>query len=316
MFSFLLKRIIYLIPVMVGVSVIVFSLVRLIPGDVVDIMLSADVGGTYDGGEEMRAYFGLDQPAHVQYQKWISKVLRGDLGVSFTTGRPVAAEIIRRIPITLQMISLSIFVAVGVGIPIGIISALRRNSFLDNILRFGSIGGLSIPSFWLATMVLLTMSTFLPQFRILGYVSPLEDPVANLQRMLLPCLILGFASGAGVMRMTRTAMLEVLNEEYVRTARSKGLSERIVIYRHALPNAMIPITTLLGIQIGVLIGGSIILEEVFAIPGMGRLVLNAIRVRDYPIIQGVTLMIAIMFAMINLMTDLFYGYLNPRVKAV
>jgi peptide/nickel transport system permease protein len=311
---YLVRRLFWLAVTLLGVACLIFFVIRLVPADVVDILLSTEVGGSYVNQDQMRAFFGLDVPAAVQFQRWMSDLLTGDLGDSFRTGQPVTATILQRLPVTAEVVFLGLGLAVVFGVPLGIVAAITRGRWLDTLLRPVSMIGLSVPSFWLGTVLLLSLSLYLPRINFLGYVPFWKAPLVNLKVMLLPCLALGLISGVGIMRTTRSAMLEVLEQDYIRTARAKGLTHVLVIGRHAVRNALLPVITYLGIEIGVLLGGTIVIEEIFALPGLGRLVVDAIKERDYPVVQGVTLMIALAFSLINLGTDLLYGLINPRVR--
>lgn len=314
MTRYLIRRLFWLLFTLLGVACLIFFVIRLVPSDVVDILLSTEVGGSYVNQEKMRAFFGLDVPASVQFQRWLSSTLTGDLGTSFRTGQPVTKTILGRLPVTAEVVGLGLGLAVVFGVPLGVLAAITRGRWLDTLLRPLSLIGLSVPSFWLGTVLLLSLSLYLPQVNFLGYVPLWKAPLTNLKVMLLPCLALGLISGVGIMRTTRSAMLEVLQQDYIRTAHAKGLTRWLVIGRHAVRNALLPVITYLGIEIGILLGGTIVIEEIFALPGLGRLVVDAIKERDYPIVQGVTLAIALAFSLINLGTDLLYGLINPRVR--
>ena len=284
------------------------------PGDVVSILLQAEVGGSQRDIQKIRAYFGIDRPFHEQLLDYLANVARGNLGESFRTSRPVAIEIADRLPVTVQLTLMALLFGVIFGIPIGIAAAVWRGSFYDVALRPVSILGLSIPSFWLGTLLLLGSSRFVPAVRLLGYVPFLESPVRNLIAIGVPALALGVGMAASITRMMRSSMLEVLNQDFVRTARAKGLAERTVIWAHVFRNAFIPVLTVIGLEMGTLLGGSIVLEEVFALPGLGRLVVIAIKQRDYPLVQGVTVVVAILFSLVTLVTDLAYARLDPRIR--
>ncbi len=314
MARYLVRRLFWLGITLLGVACLIFVVIRLVPSDVVDILLSTEVGGSYVNQEKMRAFFGLDVSVLVQFQRWMGSLLTGDLGTSFRTGQPVADTILQRLPLTAEVVVLGLGLAVVFGVPLGVVAAITRGRWLDTLLRPISMIGLSVPSFWLGTVLLLSLSLYLPRINFLGYVPLWKAPLANLKVMLLPCLALGLISGVGIMRTTRSAMLEVLEQDYIRTARAKGLTRVLVIGRHAVRNALLPVITYLGIEIGVLLGGTIVIEEIFALPGLGRLVIDAIKERDYPVVQGVTLTIALAFSLINLGTDLLYGLINPRVR--
>jgi len=299
---------------LVGLSVLVFLMLRLVPGTVVEQMIGADAVVNAAMVTELKRFFGLDQPWYVQYSRWVGALAHGDLGTSWRTGKPVAALILERLPVTIELTLLSVFFALLLGIPVGILSAARRDQAVDNVARVGSLIGLSVPVFWQGTMLILFFSIYLRWMPPLMWVDFWTDPRRNLTIMLLPALCLGTASAANIARTTRAGMLDVLRSEYIRTAAAKGLSRRLVILKHALKNALIPIVTVAGLQVGILLGGTVVVEEVFTLPGVGRLVLWSIYQRDYPLTQSTILFIAVMFMAINLAVDLLYGVLDPRIR--
>ena len=302
-----------MIPTLVGVSILVFLLVRLIPGTIVEQMLGAEAEVTEELLARLRSFFGLDQPIHVQYGTWLAQALQGDLGVSWQVGMPVQQMILARLQVTVELTLGAMLVALVVGIPFGIISAIKENTALDHVIRIASLFSLSMPIFWQAAMMILILSVWL-RWAPVGYVELAADPGANVRQMILPWIVLGTAVAATIMRMTRSCLLEVMRQDYIRTARAKGLRERVVIWSHALKNAMIPVITVAGLQVGYLLGGAVVTEEVFTLPGIGRLVLWAIYQRDYPLVQGTVLFIAVAFALTNLVVDAIYGYLDPRIR--
>jgi peptide/nickel transport system permease protein len=314
MSKYFANRILAMIFTLLGVTIIVFLLVRLIPGNIVSQMMGTEALTSYETVESLRRYFGLDQPVYVQYWQWITRVLRGDLGVSWRTSVPVWEYLLTRLPVTLELTGIAIIVASIIGIPAGVISALKQNQPLDGAARILSLLGLSIPVFWQGTMLILILSLAFRWAPPLDWVSPAKDLSANLNMMLLPGVCLGTASAAVIMRMTRSCMLDVMRQEYIRTARAKGLAERVVLTTHALKNAMIPVVTVAGLQIGYLLGGTVVVEEVFSLPGIGRLVLASIYQRDYPTVQGATLLIAVMVMGVNLAVDAIYAFLDPRIR--
>ncbi|WP_337868219.1 ABC transporter permease [Meiothermus sp.] len=314
MLSFLAKRSLDLLFVLFGVSVVVFLMIRLIPGDAVQIMLGANTEITPEGLAALREKLGLNKPIVVQYWDWLSAALRGDLGQSIWTGKPTSEEILQRLPITLELTILSLIIAIGLAIPVGVLTAYWRNSSAEYIIRFFSITGVTLPSFWLGTLLIFLVFKLAPGWQSLGYVPFNQDPWGHLSRLILPVVTLSLPMLAGLSRVLRSSLLDVLNQDYIRTARSKGLSERVVLYKHALRNAMIPLVTVIGIQVGYLFGGAIVVEQVFAIPGMGRLILGAINERNYPLIQGAILLVTMAFVLINLLVDLIYAKLDPRVE--
>jgi peptide/nickel transport system permease protein len=299
---------------LVGLSVLVFLMLRLVPGTVVEQMIGADAMVSPAMVEELKRFFGLDQPWYLQYSRWVGALAHGDLGTSWRTGKPVAALILERLPVTIELTVLSVAFALLLGIPAGILSAARRDQAVDNVARVGALLGLSVPVFWQGTMLILFFSIYLRWMPPLMWVDFWTDPRRNLTIMLLPALCLGTASAANIARTTRAGMLDVLRSEYIRTASAKGLGRRVVILKHALKNALIPIVTVAGLQVGILLGGTVVVEEVFTLPGVGRLVLWSIYQRDYPLTQSTILFIAVMFMAINLAVDLLYGVLDPRIR--
>jgi peptide/nickel transport system permease protein len=312
--GYILKRLVLAIPVLIGITVVVFLLVRLIPGDVIDLMLGTEGSLRPEVREQLRQTLGLDRPLYVQYFTWVGDIVRGDLGVSLRTGQPIVENLAGKLPITLELAFLSILLSLVLAIPLGIISALRRNSLLDFIVRMVGTIGLSLPNFWLATMLILIASMYFRWGAPLVYVSPFEDLGENLQQMLLPSLALAAGLMAVVMRMTRSSMLEVLSQDYIRTARAKGLREQLIIYRHALRNALMPVLTVVGVQTGHLLGGAVIVEQIFGLPGLGWFLLNGIYQRDYPVVQAGVLIIAAIFVLTNLIVDLMYAFIDPRIQ--
>jgi peptide/nickel transport system permease protein len=316
MIRYLAQRAIAFIPTLLGVSILIFGAIRLVPGDAIVAMLGTEAGMlTETQRQSLETYFGLDKPVVEQYFRWLGGVVRGDLGLSVRHGQPVLQVILTRFPVTLQLAVMAVSIALAIGIPIGIVSAVKHNSLVDLLGRVLALVGLAMPGFLLGTLIIYVLSVY---FRILpnsgNYVSLSENPTRNLSQMIFPAFTLGFSFAASVMRTTRSAMLEVLGQDYVRTARSKGLVERLVIRRHALRNALIPVVTIVGVEIGYLLGGTVIIEEIFALPGIGRLVYNAISQRDYALVQGIALFVAFNFIFINLLADLVYTALDPRIS--
>jgi peptide/nickel transport system permease protein len=299
---------------LVGLSVLVFLMLRLVPGTVVEQMIGADAIVSPAMVAELKRFFGLDQPWWVQYGRWVGGLMQGDLGTSWRTGKPVVALILERLPVTIELTGLAVAFALLLGIPAGIVSATRRDRAIDNVTRVGTLLGLSVPVFWQGTMLILFFSIYLRWMPPVVWVDFFADPRRNLTIMLLPALCLGTASAANIARTTRSCMLDVLRSEYIRTAAAKGLATRLVVLKHALKNALIPIVTVAGLQVGILLGGTVVVEEVFTLPGVGRLVLWSIYQRDYPLTQSTILFIAVMFMTINLAVDVLYGYLDPRIR--
>ena len=299
---------------LIGLSVLVFLMLRLVPGTVVEQMIGADAVASPAMVAELKRFFGLDQPWWRQYGSWVAALGHGDLGTSWRTGKPVVALILERLPVTIELTALAVGFALALGIPAGIVSATRRDRAVDNVTRVGTLLGLSVPVFWQGTMLILFFSIYLRWMPPVMWVDFFADPVRNLTIMALPALCLGTASAANIARTTRACMLDVLRLEYIRTAAAKGLAERLVVLKHGLKNALIPIVTVAGLQIGILLGGTVVVEEVFTLPGIGRLVLWSIYQRDYPLTQSTILFIAVMFMTINLAVDVLYGYLDPRIR--
>lgn len=312
MAEFVGRRLLYLVPTLIGVSIIIFFLMRVVPGDVAAIMLG-DYANPKDV-RELNARLGLDKPIYVQYGEWISGVLQGNPGASLYTGKPVAGELLRAIPVSAELAVLGVIFSLVFGLPLGIISAIKHDSFADQVSRVVSVLGISIPNFWLAILMLTFLAIWFNWNPPVYYRSLLQAPLANLQQMIIPTVTLGAFQMALVARMTRSSMLEVLHQDYIRTARAKGLTEQLVIGRHALKNAMIPVITVVGLNFGVLLGGIVVIEQVTGVPGVGRLTLKAIDQRDFAQIQLNVLFFAVVFAMSNLAVDLAYGFLDPRIR--
>jgi peptide/nickel transport system permease protein len=298
----------------VGLTVLIFLMLRLIPGTVVEQMIGADAVVSPAMVAELKRFFGLDQPWWVQYGRWLGQLAHGDLGTSWRTGKPVFQLILERLPVTLELTGLAVGFALVLGIAAGIVSAVRRDQTIDTVTRIATLLGLSVPVFWQGTMLILLFSLYLRWMPPVVWVTFLADPRRNLTIMLLPALCLGTASAANIARTTRACMLDVLRSEYVRTAAAKGLAGRAVVLKHALKNALIPVVTVAGLQVGILLGGTVVIEEVFTLPGVGRLVLWSIYQRDYPLTQSTILFIAMMFMAVNLAVDLLYAYLDPRIR--
>jgi peptide/nickel transport system permease protein len=305
-------RLLVAIPSLLIATMIVFTLPRLIPGDVVQLML--DEKAYAKDIDELREKLGLNRPIYVQYFEWVGRVLQGDLGESLWTKRPVAEEIGRRLPITLELALFASLVAVAISIPIGVISATRQDTLRDYLARSAAILGLSMPGFWLATLVIVLPAIWWGWRPVSGFVEFARDPVGHVTQLLLPAVILGIASAAALMRLTRGMLLEVLRQDYVRTAWAKGLRERVIVLKHSLRNAVIPVVTVLGIQIAQIIGGTVIIEQIFGIPGMSRFLFDAINQRDYPVIQGVNLIVVSFVVLMNLTVDALYAVLDPRIR--
>ena len=312
--AFIIRRILALIPTLIFTSVIVFASIRMIPGDVIDLMLAQNDISTGNDRAIIEASLGLDKPIYIQYFVWVGNILQGDLGRSLWQNTPVTEQLAATLPITFELGFLALIVALSVAIPIGIYSAMAQDTAGDYVARSFSLLMLAVPSFWLGTLVMVFPSVWWRWAPPLQYTPFLEDPLGNLGHMMVPSILLGLSLSAVTMRMTRTMMLEVLRQDYIRTARAKGLSENIVVMRHALRNCLIPVVTLIGLQAPLLVGGAVILEQIFVVPGMGLLLLEAVFQRDYPVVTGVFLVVGAAILAINLFVDLTYGFLDPKVR--
>ena len=317
--TYILRRVLLMIPLLVGVSIVVFAMVRILPGDVATLMVAGgqDSGASSRNEETIQAIrrsLNLDQPLHVQYAIWLGQVARGDLGQSYWTKRPIVDEIGRALPVTVELAVLSVLISVLVGLPLGIVSAVRQDTALDYTARLFSIGALSLPDFWIGTMLVLFPLLWFGWIPTIRYTPLLVDPWANIQQMVFPALALGVHNSGPIMRITRSSMLEVLRQDYVRTAWAKGLREAQVVWGHALKNASIPVLSLIGVRLGRLLGGTVVLEQIFVLPGLGLLVLGAITERDYPLLQGVVILFAAIFLVVNLIVDMIYAWLDPRIR--
>jgi len=307
-----LRRLLATVPVLLLVTAGVFALLHLTPGDPVDAMMaeSADASAK----ESLRRELGLDRPIAVQYAAWMGRLLRGDLGRSIRNGEPVLENVSRRIRPSLQLALLAMAIALTIAFPVAIASAVRHNTGVDRLGTTFALFGICMPNFLLALLLIFVFGVTLRWLPISGYLDPLEEGWSGLRSLILPAVTLGLALAAVITRTLRSSLLEALAEDYVRTARAKGLSEWVVIRGHVLKNALIPVVTVLGLQLGTLIGGAVITEYVFALPGIGRLVVDAVFARDYPLVQGVILLIAVSFIVSNLLVDLLYGWLDPRIR--
>jgi peptide/nickel transport system permease protein len=307
-----LRRLLATIPVLVLVTAGVFALIHLTPGDPIDVMMAESVDATVKAN--LRRELGLDQPIYAQYAAWTWRLLHGDLGRSIRNGEPVIENVSRRIRPSLQLAALAMAISLVVATPLGILSAARRNTSVDRVGTTFALFGICMPNFLLALLLIFFFGVKLRWLPISGYVDPLEEMLPGVRSLVLPALTLGLALAAVVTRTLRSSMLDALSEDYVRTARAKGLSESSIIRGHVLKNALIPVVTVLGLQLGTLIGGAVITEYVFALPGVGRLVVDAVFARDYPLVQGVVLLIAVGFILSNLAVDLLYGWIDPRIR--
>jgi peptide/nickel transport system permease protein len=314
--AYILRRLLALIPTLIFASIIVFVTVRLIPGDVIDLMLSQnDISAGKMSRDQLMQALGLDRPLAEQYLRWVGAILlHGDLGNSLWQTTPVVDQLLQRLPVTFELGAMALLIGLSIALPIGIYSAIRQDTLGDFVARSFSILLLAVPSFWMGTMVMVFPSIWWGWSPEVNYVKFSDDPFQNVKQMLVPAIVLGTALSAVTMRMTRTMMLEVLRQDYIRTAWAKGLPERLVVVRHALRNALIPVVTLIGLQAPLLIGGAVVIEQIFVIPGMGMLLLDGVNQRDYPVITGVFLVVGVAVMLINLAVDLSYGLLDPRVR--
>ena len=302
--------------ILLGVSVLVFFSIRLIPGDAITAMLGTEAGLlTPDQRAALANYFGIDQPVWIQYGRWLTGLFHGDLGISVTYGKPVLGVILERFPLTLELALFSMLIALCTGVPLGVLAATRNEKPADLIVRILAMLGQSTPNFVVGLLIIYVLSVYFGMVPAMGSFTPLYvDPLANLGQLIFPAITLGFAFAASVTRISRSAMLDVLSDDYIRTARSKGASARSVVWHHALPNALIPVVTLSGVEFGYLLGGAVIVEQIFALPGLGRLVLDAITQRDYALVEGCVLFIAFNFLVVNLLVDLAYVAIDPRIR--
>jgi peptide/nickel transport system permease protein len=310
--EFLIQRGLISLVTLFLITVIVFTGVRMIPGDPARVMAGTEADAA--GIEEIRQKYGLRDPIPIQYVKWVGRALHGDLGESIRTRESVLHLVAQKLPITLQLALYAMLIALVVAIPIGVLAAVRRNTAWDYLAGSVSLCGVSIPNFWLGIMLILLLSVRLHWLPASGYVSPFEDLSGNIQRLLMPAVVLAAQLTAVLMRQTRNSMIEVLSADYVRTAYAKGLRTGIVVFRHAIRNGLIPVITIFGLQLGALISGAVITEQIFVVPGFGRLILEGVFTRDYPIVQGVVLITASAYVLLNLLVDVSYSLLNPRIR--
>src|SRR5690625_2741254 len=314
MLSYTVRRLLDLVFVLLGVSVLVFLMLRMIPGDAVAILLGADTDIAPVRIENVRRSLGLHLPLHEQYLQWLGGILKGDFGKSIWTGRPVSQEILARLPVTLEITFLGLLSAIIIAFPLGMLAATARGSRADAAVRISTIIGLTIPSFWIGVLMLYFTSLNFPKWPTIGHVPFSVDPKGNLLRMILPVIAVSLPMIAGLTRILRSSLLEVLNQDYIRTARAKGVGSRTLFYRHALRNALIPVVTVIGVQLGYMLSGVVVIEQVFAIPGLGRLAIGAINERNYPLVQGIILVVTAIFVFVNLIVDLAYAWIGPRVE--
>jgi len=313
MLRYILQRLLLMIPTLVGVAILVFFLLRLAPGDPVQMMMDgANVSREVIDAE--RARLGLDRPIYVQFLTWFGALLKGDFGVSIWTGRPVLYEIGIRLELSLQVAIMATILAVLIAIPLGTLSAIYKDTWIDHLVRVFSIAGLAVPSFWLGMIIILTLLTYFSWIPPLTFTPFFEDPWKNLSQLIWPAIAVGYRYSAVAMRMMRSSVLEVLQEDYVRTARAKGVHERLVVARHAMRNALLPVVTVVGLEFAFLIGGLVVTEQVFNLNGIGKLFVQAVARGDYTMIQGLVLLVAVFFVLINFAIDMLYALLDPRIR--
>jgi peptide/nickel transport system permease protein len=310
--QYVVNRLLLFVPSIILVTFLVFGMVRVIPGNIVDLMLQENASGY--SANELRHRLGIDEPIPVQYWHWVTQLGRGDLGRSLWNNQPASRQMANAMPITFELGGLGLVLAIGIGLVVGTIAATRADTRVDYLFRSFSILGLSIPGFWLATLVILFPAIWWGITPSFSYIPFAEDPLGNLIQFMIPAAILGAERAAGYMRFTRTSMLEVLRRDYIRTARAKGLGETTLITRHALKNALIPVVTLVGLSVPTLLSGTVILESIFALPGMGQLTLRSITQRDYPVLQAIVLFYTVVVLTSNLIVDIAYGWLDPRIR--
>jgi len=315
MTTYIVKRLILMIPTLLGVATLIFFMLRVVPGDIVEIRLRGDSGSvSQEVIDRERERLGLNKPLPVQFADWIAGLVTLDLGVSMWTERPVTTEIGIRLGLSLQIAVMAAVIAVLIAIPLGTISALFRDTWIDYVVRVITIGGLAVPSFWLGMIIILTLLTLFSWAPPVMYTPIYEDPIANLAQLIWPALAVGYRYAAVVARMVRSSLLEVMREDYIRTARAKGVFERMVVFRHAMGNALLPAMTLIGLEFAFLMGGLVVTEQVFNLNGIGRLFVDAVARNDFTLIQALVMLIAVMFIVINLLVDLMYGVLDPRIR--
>ncbi len=310
--NYIIRRLLQLIPVLLGISIAIFAILRLIPGGFASGLLGIDA--TPELIAQVNARYGLDQPILTQYIRWVGGVLHGDFGQSMRSGAPILPEILTRFQVTAELTVLAAIISWCIALPLGITAAVHRNRLPDRVVRVVALLGVSIPHFALAILIILILSLAFGYYPPLNYVGFFENPLKNLEIMFLPALLLGSGMAGSVMRMTRSSVLEVLRQDFIKTVRAKGASDRVTVFKHALRNAMIPIVTLVGMQIGGLLGGAVVIEQIFSLPGLGQMTLTGINNRDYPVVQGCVLFIAFIYVLVNLVVDVLYAYIDPRIS--
>ena len=310
--TYVVKRVLLLIPVIIAVSILIFALMRILPGDAINDLLGVEQTPALRA--QLEKQFGLDKPVWQQYWDWISGIFRGDFGVSMRTGRPILAEFQSRFMVTLELTLVGSLIAWIIAIPLGILSSIKRNTAPDFFIRVFGLLGVSVPNFAFATLLILFLATGFNYYPPIAWVPFSTDPVKNLELIIWPAIVLGSIMAGSVMRMTRSSMLDVLRQDFIKTVRAKGARERMVIMKHAFKNSLIPIITIIGIQFGSLLGGTVVIEQMFSLPGIGQMTLDAIFKRDYPVVQANILIIAVIYVLINLVVDICYAAIDPRIK--
>lgn len=315
--AYMMRRLVLFFPTLLFLSLIVFVIMRIVPGDPAEAILAGPTGeGSYtqEDLQRLRQTLGLDRPLPVQYAEWLWGMVRLDMGTSLVLGRPVSEELKLRFPVTLQLGLMALFISVSIGVPIGVLAAIRQDTWLDYVCRGIAILGLAMPTFWVALLIILVLSVWFSWFPPLGFVHMWENPLVSIQQLIFPAFALGFHSNGVKLRLTRAQLLEVLREDYVRTAWAKGLPERVVVIRHALRNALLPVVTVIGLQLAAILGGTVLIENIFALPGMGRSLINAVYNRDFPVVQSFVMVLGLLHLSMNLLVDVLYGWLDPRIR--
>ena len=316
--AYIVRRLAGLVPILIGISLLVFFIMRMLPGDVAEMLLMGDADKMTSVAPEalkaLRLSLGLDIPLHQQYLHWVGGLLQFDAGNSLWSGRPVFVEIGERVGLTFQLALMAMIIGAAIAIPVGVFSALSQDSWADYLVRSITIAGLAMPGFWMATLLILFLTVTFNWAPPLGYVAFFDDPKANLQQLIWPALVIGIHNAAVVARMTRSTMLEVMRDDYIRTAWAKGLGLRTILTVHALRNAMLPVLTLLALELAGLLNGTVIMEVIFTLPGIGRYLVDAILHRDYPVVQAIVVIMAVVYVVLNLVVDLMYGVLDPRIR--
>ncbi|AXF55182.1 nickel ABC transporter permease [Salicibibacter kimchii] len=311
---YIFRRLLYGFLVLFLMVVFLFVVMRAVPGDAVSLQLEDSGGASEEQIAELEAELGLDQNVAVQLLDWVTGAVQGDLGTSLWTNQPVIEMIADRLPVTLQLTLMSVVLAILIGVPIGVVAAAKHNTIIDHVLRVIAVSGLSIPNFWLGMSILTITAIVFNWIPPIGYQSFMENPFVNLQQMIIPAFCLAVTLCASIARMTRSALLEVLHSDFIRAIRAKGAKERLVILKHALRNSLISIVTLIGLQVGILLGGTVVLEWIFSLPGLGSLIFETVSMRDYPVIQAAVLVFGAMFLLVNLVVDVMYGWIDPRIR--